>query len=87
MCEDHFTKDLQNLAENDDECISRADRSPTFLNLLSTAFKTFRLGCPCQPSFIFSSLFPEISKYSSFGKLNGGNSVNLLPYKSRYFRF
>ena len=36
MCEDHFTKDLQNLAENDDECISRADRSPTFLNLLST---------------------------------------------------
>ena len=28
-----------------------------------------------------------MSKYSSFGKLNGGNSVNLLPYKSRYFRF
>jgi hypothetical protein len=25
--------------------------------------------------FIFSSLFPEMSKYSSFGKLNGGNSV------------
>ena len=57
-----------------------------FLNLLSTLLKTFKVGWPVQPSFTFSILLNEMSRYSSLGHLKAASSLNLLLLRSRYLR-